>query len=394
LAKSHLGCTDVSSMASRGRLSKRLLFIVSEDYFFVSHRLYLAVAASKAGYQVAVLCNVVNHRQIIEKSGVQVFNWSLDRGSLNPLKELRSLFEIVYTIREFMPDLIHAVAIKPVIYSALASRITMLNSRVYALGGLGYVFSAQTKKAKIIKPFLLVTLRVLLSGEKTILILQNPDDLSVLLSNKIINRKHVRLIRGAGVNTKLYFPKTPSAGKHPLVILPARMLWDKGVGEFVECARRINKKGIKARFALVGDPDMHNPETISVGQLRTWNDQGLVEWWEYRKNMPNVYQQASIVCLPSYREGLPKSLLEAASCGLPIVTYDVPGCREIVIDGVNGILVPFKDKIALYMALETILADSKLAEKFGKAGREIVLENFSQEIVLTETIQVWKDVLA
>ena len=162
----------------------------------------------------------------------------------------------------------------------------------------------------------------------------------------------------------------------------------------IECASKVNKNSIKARFALVGAPDPHNPETISVGQLRTWNDQGIVEWWEYREDMPNVYQQASIVCLPSYREGLPKSLLEAASCGLPIVTFDVPGCREVVIDGVNGILAPFKDKIALYSALESILSDSKLAERLGKAGREIVLEKFSQEKVATETIQVWKDVLA
>ena len=166
-------------MARRGKLSKRLLFVVSEDYFFVSHRLYLAVAASKAGYQVAVLCHVANHRQVIEKSGLKVFNWSLDRGSLNPLQELRTLFEVVYTIREFMPDLIHAVAIKPVIYSALACRITMLKSRVFALGGLGYVFSSNQFQAKVIRLFIKPVFRLVIRRRNYWTIFQNPDDLNL-----------------------------------------------------------------------------------------------------------------------------------------------------------------------------------------------------------------------
>ena len=171
------------------------------------------------------------------------------------------------------------------------------------------------------------------------------------------------------------------------------MLLDKGVVEFVEAARTLNCKGINARFALVGPTDPQNPESVPDKQLAQWVKEGVIEWWGLRNDMPNVYRQATIVCLPSYREGLPKSLLEAASCGRPIITYDVPGCREIVLNGVNGILVPLKDQNNLLTAIEKLLGDSELCSQMGKAGRELAEKEFSQEKVAAETIKVWQEVL-
>ena len=164
----------------------------------------------------------------------------------------------------------------------------------------------------------------------------------ILKSYKIVNKNNTRIIRGAGVDTHLFSPKKQKSANIPIVLLPARMLWDKGVNEFVNCAINIKKKKINVRFVLVGSPDNHNPESISYDQLKKWDNHGVIEWWDYRDDMHTVYQMAQLVCLPSYSEGLPKSLLEAASCEIPIVAFDVPGCREIVIDGINGILVPFK----------------------------------------------------
>lgn len=350
------------------------------------------MAAIDEGYQVALLSRFSSHRNIIKDSGIKVFDWSLNRGSKNLLLELRAVLEVVSAIKQFQPNLLHAVAIKPVLYSAIASSITGVKSRVFALGGLGFIFSSQKSFARFVKPLLVIAFRVLLGGKKSCLILQNPEDRSVFLSAKVMHPDKIRLISGAGVDTNFFLPKSLPEGI-PLVVLPARMLWDKGVGEFVDVARVLNVWGINARFALVGTTDPHNPESVPDEQLNHWVEEGVIEWWGWREDMSEVYRQATIVCLPTYREGLPKSLLEAASCGRPIVAYDVPGCREIVLDGKNGFLVPFKDGQALHKIIRKLLEDSKLCSRMGKLGRELVVKKFSQERIAEETKLVWKEVL-
>jgi len=374
-------------------LSKRLLFIVSEDWYFVSHRLHLAEAAINAGYKVALFSRFNNHRDLVMNSGIQVINWPLNRLSFNPYNELVSLYHLVSTIRKFKPDLIHAVAMKPIIYSGIVARYFSFSySSVFSFAGLGYIFISQKLIVKLYRSCISIVLRIILKEKNTRIILQNCDDKLKLTSEKIISSEQVRLIRGSGVDTTLFHPGPLPSGT-PLVILPARMLWDKGLGEFVKCARVIKDHGVVARFVLVGDPDPHNPESVSIEQLNIWEKEGVVEWWTHKKNMPSIYINASIICLPSYREGLPKALLEAASCGRPIVTYDVPGCREVVIDQVNGFLVPFKDTDAMVNAIETLLDNKELCSQMGQKGRELVLNNFSQEQIAAETMALWQEVL-
>lgn len=378
----------------KGRPLRRLLFIVSEDWYFLSHRLHLAKTAIAAGYKVALLSRVANHRAVIEACGVEIIDWPLVRRSHNPFLELRTIWSVYAALRRFRPDIVHAVALKPVLYSALACRLACVRARVSALGGLGFVFSSQRFLARLLQPILVLTFRWALSGRYCRLILQNPDDQRTLLAAKTIEIERIRLIRGAGVDTSAFSPRA-DVSDVPLVILPARLLWDKGVGEFVDCARFFAQKGIPARFALVGEPDDQNPECVSVSQLEAWVAEGSIEWWGHRSDMPEVLRQSAVVCLPSsYGEGLPKALLEAASCGRPIVTYDVPGCREVVIDGENGLLVPLKDRQALIDALEKLLCDPDLRQRMGLAGREMVLREFSQERVAAETLSVWEEVLA
>ena len=371
----------------------KLLFIVTEDWYFVSHRLHLAEAAIAAGYQVSLLSRISNHRALIEASGVNVIDWSLDRSSRNPFLEFFALWELATSLRRVRPDIVHAVALKPVLYSSLACKLSGVRARVFALGGLGFVFSSRRCLARWIRPLLLWAFRWALSGRHARLILQNPDDQATLLAADVIELERIRLIRGAGVDTIAFAPHAEVPGV-PLVVLPARMLWDKGVGEFVDCALAIKQKGIQARFVLAGEPDVHNPECVPVEQLETWMAEGTVEWWGLRADMPEVLRQAAIVCLPSYREGLPKALLEAASCGRPIVTYDVPGCREVVVDGENGLLVPLKNKRELAAALEKLLHDPELRRRMGTVGRAMVLKSFSQEKIAAETMSVWEEVLA
>ena len=335
-----------------------------------------------------------NHRKVIENAGVEIIDWPLDRSSKNPLTELNAIKSIISSIRKFRPDIIHSVAMKPVIYSAIASIFTGLDNRIFALAGLGFVFTSNRRSAKILRPFLKVIFSLLFKGKKTKLILQNPDDRRQLLSKGVINPKNIRLIRGAGVDTKTFSFKTIPSNM-PIIILPSRMLWSKGIQDFIDCAKVINIDNIMARFVLVGTPDDQNPDSISTQLLTEWHKDGVIEWWEFQSDMPNVFHQSTIVCLPTtYGEGLPKSLLEAASCGRPIVTYDVPGCREIVKDGYNGYLVQPKSIDGLVEAIILLINNYKLCVQMGKNGRKLVEKHFTQEKIARETIAVWEEVLA
>ena len=372
---------------------KRLLFIVSEDWYFVSHRLHLAAAAKQAGLRVGVLTRVSTHRQRIEDAGIEVFDWKLSRRSQNPFLELRAIWGVLRALQVFGPDLIHAVALKPVLYSSLASRVLGLRRHVFAMGGLGFAFASDRWISRQMRPVVVLVLRLALAGSYTRLILQNPYDLELLTRAGVIDAERVRLIRGAGVDTETFRPLPEQEGP-PLVILPARMLWDKGVAEFVSCSSILKARGLRARFALVGEPDLHNPECVPVSQLKQWADAGVVEWWGRRDDMPAVFSQAHVVCLPSsYGEGLPKVLLEAASCARPIVTFDVPGCREIVTHGENGFLVPLRDVKQLGEAIAMLVNDPILRQKMGALGRNKVCRDFSQEQVAAETLSVWNELL-
>ena len=387
-------CVNVSSMVrTREFQLKRLLFVVTEDWYFVSHRLYMATVAVKAGYKVALLSRTSSYQELIEESGIEVINWSLNRRSRNLISEFKAFREISEVIDRFKPDIVHSVALKPILYTALQLKRKNTYANIYALGGLGFVFSSSKLKAQILRFLLVVILRWVLGGERVRVILQNPDDFNLLLRLKVITNDKTRLIRGVGVDTSLFSP-SPKLHDKPIVLLPARILWDKGIADFVEIANRMKSYEVNVRFVLVGDPDPHNPESVSILQLEEWIKKGVIEWWGHKEEMQNIYQQAAIVCLPSYREGLPKSLLEAASCALPIVTYDVPGCREVVIDGINGFLVPLKDEHALLNAIKKLLDDASLCDKFGQAGRELVIREFSQQKIASETKKIWEEVLS
>ena len=371
---------------------KKILFIVSEDWYFVSHRLHLAIAAMENGYEVALLSRLSIHQKFIKSLGIKVFDWPLERSSRNPLKELASIYHVVKTIRNFKPNLIHSVAVKPVIYALLSRAFYKVDGLILALAGLGFIFRSKSISAMILRIFFIPIIRLLLVGNNLRLVIQNNDDIDLLLRLRIINMNKIRLIRGSGVNTTDFFPKH-DLHEIPLVILPARMLWNKGVQDFVNCAKQFVNTKESVRFALIGEPDFHNPESITIVQLKEWVELGIVEWWERQNNMLEVYHMADIVCFPSYHEGLPKVLLEAASCEIPIVAYDVSGCREIVKDNLNGFLVPFKDEDALYLSVMKLLENSKLRIEMGQKGRKIVIENFTEGRISSETIKVWDEVL-
>ncbi len=305
---------------------------------------------------------------------------------MNLPRELATLFRLWRLYRRERPDIVHHVALKPVLLGGVAARLAGVRAVVGAVAGLGFLFSGDRRASRVAR-----LLKWSLPGliGRGFAIVQNPEDAAMLADCGVASAR-IRLIRGAGVDINCFSPRPELPGT-PLVVLPARMLRDKGVGEFVEAARMLREQGVAARFALVGAPDPANPASISATELRTWAAAGVVEWWDQREDMPEVYAACHVVCLPSYREGLPKALLEAAACGRAIVTTDAPGCREVVRDGDNGLLVPVRNATALAMALRRLLADGGLRRVMGARGREIAVAAFSVERVVSETLALYRE---
>jgi len=372
----------------------KFLFIVTEDWYFCSHRLPLAVALKKAGHEVVVATRLGDYKKVIEESDIRAVPLEcMRRSSLNLFRELAAFIELFFILRRERPDLVHLVALKPVIYGSLAAKLVGVPSRVNALGGLGFIFSSNRLLARLLRPILLGLFRFFFNDPHSRLILQNQNDLILVTERARVDQRGVRLIRSAGVDLDQYIALDIPSGL-PLVMLASRMLWDKGVGEFVEAARALQVQGIHARFVLVGEPDAENPSSVSKAQLHEWNKSGVVEWWGFRKDMPNILSQASVVCLPTYYgEGVPKVLIEAMACGRPIVTTDMPGCRDLVQSGKNGLLVSPKDTVGLAKSLAALVLNRSLCEKMGIEGRRIVEKEFSLKRVTQETMAVYEELL-
>jgi len=372
--------------------SQKILFVVTEDWYFCSHRLPLAVEAKNNGYDVVVATRVSDQRETIEQNGLRLINLTcMKRSSINPFRELAAFIEILQIIRRERPDLLHLVAMKPAIYGALSSKLTGFSKRVNALGGLGFVFSSKKLLARILRPMLLSLFRFIFNDPQSRLILQNEDDLALMTEKAGVDRCNIRLIFGAGVDLQQY-PATKLPVGQPVVVLASRLLWDKGIGEFVAAATSLREQGVKARFVLVGDSDLENPGSVPREQLKAWHDSGVIEWWGYQKNMPDILSQASVVCLPTYYgEGVPKILIEGMACARPIVTTDMPGCRTLVREGRNGLLVPPKSTTDLSNALAKLINSPQLCLEMGQAGRRIAEEDYSQTQVIGETLSVYRE---
>lgn len=379
-------------MAAQLQTRDKLLYVVTEDWYFVSHRLPLAVAAMQCGMEVHLAANFTGHESALKAAGIRLHPWQLKRGSTNIFSELRALISLWRIFRDVRPRLAHQVAIKPVLYGCLVARLCGRARLVNALGGMGALFVNSGDKRSALRSAVLFGFRWLIRQRHSVLILQNEDDCEFIVRQTGLARDSVRLIKGAGVNLK-EFSASAEAGSVPLVVLPARMLRDKGVVEFVEAARLLQQRGSRARFVLVGGLDECNPAALSQRQLEAWVQEGLVEWWGRRNDMPAVYAASSVICLPSYREGLPKALLEAAACRRAIVTTDVPGCREVVKHGKNGLLVPVQDPAALAAALAELIDNPGLRSRMGQAGRKMVAEEFSEESVVQRTLEIYRSLL-
>jgi len=372
----------------------KLLYFIGVDWFFYSHFLDRAIAAKKAGYDVVVLTNLTRLENPLAIHGIRLIGIPFARSSMHPIRFLRNLIDVIRVFRSEQPDIIHQVALKPILVGSLAARCLRIKRVINAVVGLGFSFSSRDRAARVVKWCLLLVFRGTFKSVDSRVVFENADDREFFIKKGWVRPTEAVLIRGAGVDVERYSPHQ-HVSTPPVVMLLSRMLWDKGVGEFVVAARILQAKhGAQfARFVLVGDPDEDNRGAIAREQLQAWHQDGFIDWWGYREDVISALRQASISCLPSYREGLPKSLLESIAMGLPCVATDVPGCREAVVDGVNGFLVPPGDPLALSQAIERLLSVPNLLQEFGQASRKMAVEQFSSDLINKQTLELYRSLM-
>ena len=280
------------------------------------------------------------------------------------------------------------MCIRDRLYGGIAARLAPVKGVVAAVSGLGFVFLAKGLKATILRR-IIRSLYCFALGKKNLrVIFQNPDDRDVLVGMGALEPIKVEMIRGSGVDLASYI-EVPEASGTPIVCLAARLLRDKGVLEFVEAVRILRQRGVNAQFQLVGDLDLGNPASITVDELEAWRQEGFIELTGFRKDVANLFRDAHIVTLPSYREGLPRVLVEAAACGRAVVTTDVPGCRDAIEPGITGLLVPVRDSLALADAIEVLLNDSGMRQKMGHAGRMLAESEFSIDKIVKQHLDIY-----
>lgn len=373
-----------------------LLFVVNVDWFFLSHRLEIARLARTMGFRVGVACSITDRMPQLMSEGFEVHPLYFERASTG-IGATWSLLRQIYTIfRRERPDIVHLVTIKPVLLGGIAARFAKIPAMVSAVSGLGFVFLAQGLRARLRRLLISLLYRGAMSHPNARIIFQNEDDRSKVTQLARISPDKSTIIRGSGVNLDDY-NATPLPSDRPIVMLAARLLIDKGVREFAEAARILlrqdNQDVPQARFVLVGDIDPGNAASLESHEIEAWRAEGHVEIWGHRKDMAATLAQSTIVVLPSYREGLPKVLIEAAACGRPVVTTDVPGCRDAIEPGVTGMLVPSRNAPALASAISELLADRQSCIVMGREGRALAEAHFDVHQVATRHIAIYNELL-
>lgn len=367
---------------------KKILFIVNVDWFFISHRLPLALEAKERGYNVSIACAITDKKEYLESLGFKTYPLSLSRSGTSIVHEINTFIEIYTLIKHIKPCVAHFVTIKPVLYGGIASRFISLSKKVFSISGLGFIFIAQGFKASVRKAIIKALYSFALKGKNTHIIVQNIDDDNTIRS--ITNNTPITLIKGSGVNLDQYIYQEEK-NETLKVVMASRLLKDKGVEEYLGAAKLLKKKGINAIFELYGDIDPDNPASLTKVELDKLKTEGKIVVHGFSTNIETIFANANIIVLPSYREGLPKVLIEAAACGRAVVTTDVPGCRDAIIPNETGLLCKVKSVESLAEAIETLLLDNTLRNKMGKAGRALAEKEFDIRNVIQKHFEIYED---
>jgi glycosyltransferase involved in cell wall biosynthesis len=368
----------------------KLLLFVPEDWYLCSHRLPLIRGARAMGLQVTAVTRVKDHGAPIVAAGAELVSTSLRRGFRNPIREIAGFLGLVRIYRRERPVIVHHVTPKSSLFGSLAALLAGVPAVINALAGLGYLYASPSPKAALARPWVTLAFRALLRRRNTWLIVQNGEDLEFFVDTIGIPRQRIELIRGSGVDVVRFRPADVEPGFPLRVVLVARLIREKGIHEAVTAARLVRATRDDVEFILAGETDTESPSGVPAATLQAWHDEGVVTWLGKVDDVPALLASCHVALLPTYREGLPKSLLEAAACGLPLVATDVTGCREIVLPEINGVLVPPRDPAAIADAVLALAADPERRRRFGRASRRLAEEQFAEEMVVQRTMDLYR----
>ena len=375
---------------------KKVALFANTDWYLFNFRLSLARRLRDDGYDVLLISPSGEYNARLVADGFRWLPLAMDRRSLNPLSEIGVIARLVDILRRERPQLLHSFTIKSVVYGSLAARLVGRIARVNAVAGLGHVFTSDNPRNRLLRPIVRALLRLALAGEDGRLVVQNEDDQRLFIDLGLAAERRVRLIRGSGVDTERFKPDPGAASSQPRpsVLLASRLLWGKGIGNYVEAARRLRAAGLDVDFLLAGRPDAGNPDAVPLATIQAWHAEGVVKWLDHVDDMAELLNRIDVFVLPSgYGEGVPKSLLEAAACEKALITTDTPGCREIVIEGDTGLLIPVGDANALAKAVRRLVDDPEFASRLGSAARRRVGAEFDDAIVKQATLSVYDELI-
>jgi len=372
--------------------NKKILFVANSDWYLFNFRFSLANYLRNNGFEVVFVAPKGPYVSEIKENGYQFIEWNVGRRTIAPINELISLFQLYKIYKQEKADLIHHFTVKPVLYGSIVGRLLKFPVIINSITGLGYIFLETGWKGKFLRSILIPLYRFAFLNKKLHLIFENQSDQFLFIGKKLITELQSEVIQGVGVDSDYYRPTEKQKNEKPVILFPARMLYDKGLGVLADAAK-ILKRSFNLRIILVGEIDTGNPSTVDEATIKNWENEGLVEWWGFQKDMLPIYHQSDVVTLPSFGEGLPTVLIEAASCECPIVTTDVAGCRDVVENMVNGIIVPPNQAAPLADAIAYLITSHEECTRMGKAGRKIVLEKFTSARVNEATLSVYKKFL-
>lgn len=378
------------------RPARKVALFANTDWYLYNFRLSLARRLRDHGYDVLLISPPGDYSARLVADGFRWLPLAMNRRSLNPFLEIGVIARLMGILRRERPELLHSFTIKSVVYGSLAARLVGRTARVNAVAGLGHVFTSDTPRNRLLRPIVRALLRLALAGAGGRLVVQNEDDRRQFIDLGLAVEQRVRLIRGSGVDTERFqpAPRATSGRPTPSVLLASRLLWGKGIGDYVEAARRLKAEGLALNVLLAGRPDPGNPDAIPLATVQTWHTEGVITWLDHVEDMAGLLNEIDVFVLPSgYGEGVPKSLLEAAACERALITTDTPGCREIVIDGATGLLIPVGDPDALAFAIRRLVEDEALAAKLGRAARDRARCEFDASVVSHATLSVYDELI-
>lgn len=371
---------------------QKIIFVVTEDWYFLSHRLPMARGAQSMGLDVIVATKATGQEKAIEAEGFLHVPLAIERAGLNPLSDWQLEKFLTDLYRRERPAIVHHVAMKPVIYGSRAARRAGIPGVVNALGGFGFLFVSNSLKARLLRPLVSAQLRQAFATPHSSLVLQNQSARDFAISKGLAEPDQITLIKGSGVDTDHFAPSAEPNGPVTCGFV-ARMLKSKGVEEIIGAAKILKAKGENIRFLMVGDADPSNPDSLSNDQMAAWQTEGLIDWRGRLADVAPIWAESHMALLPSWGEGLPKSLLEAASCGRPMITSNHTGCAELCRDGLDGLLIPDRDPQALADAIMALAKDPARRQQMGLSARQRIVDEFSNAVVSDQTKALYRALL-